>query len=148
MRIKIYARPLDIDREGFGESRDRYLGTCECDSVSRALQMYESELNPDEPEELVYVHADEVSRAAAALGAIKTEKKAASSRENGRLGGRPRIAPRYDMITVTADDGAEQTFDRADLGLSTDERYTLAQWKKALKAAGYTTAGIVSIEGV
>jgi hypothetical protein len=30
------------------------------------------------------------SSAAAALGSIKTEKKAAASRENGKLGGRPR----------------------------------------------------------
>ena len=32
---------------------------------------------------------NEISKAAAALGSIKTAKKAASSRENGKLGGRP-----------------------------------------------------------
>jgi hypothetical protein len=32
----------------------------------------------------------EISEAARALGSIKTPKKAASSRENGKLGGRPR----------------------------------------------------------
>ncbi len=31
-----------------------------------------------------------ISLAAAALGSIRTEKKAASSRENGKLGGRPK----------------------------------------------------------
>lgn len=53
--IKVYARPLDIYGEGFGESRDRYLGKCVCDNINRALQMYESELDPDELEELVYL---------------------------------------------------------------------------------------------
>jgi hypothetical protein len=32
----------------------------------------------------------DISKAAAALGRIKTDKKAASSRENGKKGGRPR----------------------------------------------------------
>lgn len=31
-----------------------------------------------------------VSAAASAMGSVKTERKAASSRENGKLGGRPR----------------------------------------------------------
>jgi hypothetical protein len=33
----------------------------------------------------------ETSQAAATLGAIKTEKKAAASRENGKKGGRPKM---------------------------------------------------------
>ena len=33
----------------------------------------------------------DISKAAAALGSIKTEKKAASSRENGKKGGRPKL---------------------------------------------------------
>ena len=75
MKIKIWARPIDVDGEGFGDARDRYLGTVVCDSVSRALSMYEDELDPDEPEELVWSHAEEASKSAAVLGSIRTEER-------------------------------------------------------------------------
>ena len=44
-----------------------------------------------------------VKIAAAALGSIKTEKKAASSRENGKLGGRPAIDAFNEKFPVAQD---------------------------------------------
>lgn len=41
---------------------------------------------------------DEVTTAARALGSIKTEKKAAASRENGKLGGRPKVQKWFGRI--------------------------------------------------
>ena len=38
-------------------------------------------------------HIEQLSAAAAALGSSRTPKKTASSRENGKLGGRPRKQP-------------------------------------------------------
>ena len=46
-----------------------------------------------------------ISAAAAALGGISTPKKAAASRENGKLGGRPRKAARLTQAQRTALDG-------------------------------------------
>jgi hypothetical protein len=48
----------------------------------------DNEIKTDD--ELVFVAVPATSRAASALGSIKTAKKSASSRENGKLGGRPR----------------------------------------------------------
>jgi len=42
-----------------------------------------------------------VSEAAATLGRIKSEKKAAASRENGKKGGRPREATKKDTPIIT-----------------------------------------------
>jgi hypothetical protein len=38
----------------------------------------------------IVVLTEDIKSAAAALGSIRTDKKAASSRENGKLGGRPK----------------------------------------------------------
>lgn len=37
---------------------------------------------------------EEIKKAASLLGSIKTKKKARSSRENGKLGGRPKSEPK------------------------------------------------------
>jgi hypothetical protein len=62
------------------------------DNPARALSLYEGDIDDDEV--LIYHHTDEVSRAAASLGrkggSARSERKTASSRENGKKGGRPR----------------------------------------------------------
>jgi hypothetical protein len=102
------------------------------------------------------VEIEDISAAAAALGrkggSAKSEAKAKAVRENGKLGGRP---PKIDdedspetleVITVHADDGAEQTFGRRELGLADDRGYTRKEWLAALAKAGYTRKGIASID--
>jgi hypothetical protein len=67
------------------------LGTCLTDSPARAIQMYHQD---DEWAEKGYNAnirwVDVTNLFAAALGSIKSEKKAAASAANGRKGGRPR----------------------------------------------------------
>jgi len=60
-------------------------------------------------------HETELSAAAAALGRIKSAKKAASSRENGKLGGAPTLRER-----------AEKRIDK--LGLSAHNDFIFADW--------------------
>jgi len=73
--------------ENFETKKRRYIGTVVYDNASRAIQMYEDELSENGDEEIVLV---DVSEAAAAMGRVKSERKAASSRENGKKGGRPK----------------------------------------------------------
>lgn len=54
--------------------------------ANRFMKSVNSGMRPDE----AAYYVAETSHAAAALGRIRTEKKAASSRENGKKGGRPR----------------------------------------------------------
>lgn len=49
------------------------------------------------------IERKKVSEAMSILGSIKTEKKARASRENGKLGGRPKkaiVSPMVDTIEV------------------------------------------------
>lgn len=61
------------------------------------------------------------SEAARALGSIKTPKKAAASRENGRRGGRPRLNP----LTVKVRGGAYKINDYE----YAYQGYTAEQWR-------------------
>lgn len=85
-------------------------------------------------------------------GAAKTAAKAAAAKANGAKGGRPRKIEDEDsselleIVTVHADDGAEQTFAPHDLGLSDGRGYTRKEWLAALVAAGYDRKGIVRID--
>jgi hypothetical protein len=51
---------------------------------------------------------NQISKAAAALGSIRTEKKAVSSRENGKKGGRPRVKKINKSMDFTTYDDAEK----------------------------------------
>ncbi len=62
--------------------------------------------------------ATERYNAAATLGSIRTEKKATSSRENGKLGGRPRLTP-YER--------AERRVDNSPT-LSQHKDFIMADW--------------------
>lgn len=85
MKIRVYAMDLD-------NGQKRELDICLTDSPNRAIQMYDCE-----PwEEIGW--EDITNPAAAALGRIKTEKKAKASRENGKKGGWPKGKPRKPKV--------------------------------------------------
>jgi hypothetical protein len=86
MRIKLWiedGRNGDVLEE---------LGTCLTDSPNRAAQMYESDTQKWEEQGCwAEVKWEDITNPAAKiLGSIKSERKAKSSAENGKLGGRPR----------------------------------------------------------
>jgi len=81
MKYAVYAENMDGKR--------RFIENAISDNIGRGLfDLYADECGDEE--EIVIVPV-ETSAAAAALGSIKSDKKAATSRENGKKGGRPRI---------------------------------------------------------
>ena len=75
------AEQLDIDRQIIVDRISANQGGDYADDRNYAIQAMD---------EIRAEHT--ISQAARALGSIKTERKAAASRENGKLGGRPRKA--------------------------------------------------------
>lgn len=79
---KVYAEDMDGKR--------RYIGKAKADRGGNGLfELYSGECGD---EEQIVIVPEWVSAAAAAMGRIKSLRKSASSRENGKLGGRPRKA--------------------------------------------------------
>lgn len=71
------------------------------------------------------ITAIEVETAAAALGSIKSDKKAASSRANGKLGGRPRInMTKTEILSNIRSNGGFDNFQKWN-------RKEIKQWVKA-----------------
>lgn len=52
-----------------------------------------------------------------------------------------------EIFEVIADDGAEQIFSAEEIGLDMEKDYTLGEVLKALGSAGYSSLGLVTIEG-
>lgn len=89
MKIKLWV--VDDDTDMVLEE----LGTCLTDNPSRAVQNYDQDEAWIEKGYNADIRwKDITNEAARALGSIKSERKAKSSANNGKLGGRPRKTPR------------------------------------------------------
>jgi len=87
MRIKLEV--FDVDT---GETLEE-IGTCLTDSPARAVQQYDNDEAWIEKGYNADIRwTDITNQAAAALGSIKSDRKAKSSAANGALGGRPKKA--------------------------------------------------------
>jgi hypothetical protein len=85
MRIKLWVQDMDT-----GKVLEE-LGTCLTDSPNRAVQMYDEDTKWfDKGYNADICWEDITNPAAAALGRVKSERKTAAARENGKKGGRPR----------------------------------------------------------
>ena len=85
MRIKFEVYDVDT-----GETLEE-IGECVTDNPARAVEMYDNEEAWCEKGYNADIRwKDITNEAARALGSIKSEKKAKSSAENGKLGGRPK----------------------------------------------------------
>jgi len=86
-RIRIYVKDLET-----GESLEE-LGTCLTGNPVRAVEMYDEDdawIEKGHNAVVAWEWEDAKKHAAAALGSIRSERKAAASAANGRKGGRPR----------------------------------------------------------
>jgi hypothetical protein len=87
MRIKLEVYDVDT-----GKTLED-LGTCMTDNPNRAVQNYDEDEKWIEQGYNADIRwTDITNQAAAALGSIRSERKAKSSATNGKLGGRPRKA--------------------------------------------------------
>lgn len=67
------------------------LGECVTDNPNRAAQMYHQDEDWADKGYNADIRWEDITNPAArALGSIKSDRKAVASRENGKLGGRPR----------------------------------------------------------
>ena len=88
-KIRVWVKDMDS-----GEVLEE-LGTVLTDNPRRAVEAYNEDaawLEKGHNADIVWEWVDDIKRAAAAMGAITSEKKASTSRENGKKGGRPRKA--------------------------------------------------------
>jgi len=85
MRIKLWVEDVET-----GEVLEE-LGTCVTDNPNRAMQMYNQDEDWAEKGHNADIHWQDITNpCAAALGSIRSDKKSAAARENGKKGGRPR----------------------------------------------------------
>lgn len=101
------------EREGWEEKNELWIAAeNKSRKYSAALRAHKETLSKNEIIIIEQLQAKEVlkeiSRAAAALGSIRTDKKAAASRKNGKLGGRP-VINKYHAIVANQVTGKIRT---------------------------------------